>query len=86
MEPLTLLFLLLAVLFGSYIQTVTGFAMGMIIVATIGGLGLLQLSVLAILVSLLTSVNSLLSLRDNWSRIEFRFFLFLALGLSLIHI
>ena len=80
MEPLTLLFLLLAVLFGSYIQTVTGFAMGMIIVATVGGLGLLQLSVLAILVSLLTSVNSLLSLRGNWSRIEFRFFLFLALG------
>ena len=80
MEPLTLLFLLMAVLFGSYIQTVTGFAMGMIIVATVGGLGLLQLSVLAILVSLLTSVNSFLSLRGNWSRIEFRFFLFLALG------
>ena len=40
----------------------------------------MQLSVLAILVSLLTSVNSLLSLRGNWSRIEFRFFLFLALG------
>ena len=80
MEPQTLLFLLTAVLFGSYIQTVTGFAMGMIIVATVGGLGLLQLSVLAILVSLLTSVNSLLSLRGNWSLIDFRFFLFLALG------
>ena len=80
MEPLTLLFLLMAVLFGSYIQTVTGFAMGMIIVATVGGLGLLQLSVLAILVSLLTSVNSLLSLRGNWSLIDVRFLLFLALG------
>ena len=80
MEPLTLLFLLMAVLFGSYIQTVTGFAMGMIIVATVGGLGLLQLSVLAILVSLLTSVNSLLSLRGNWSHVDIRFFLLLALG------
>ena len=80
MEPLTLLFLLMAVLFGSYIQTVTGFAMGMIIIATVGGLGLLQLSVLAILVSLLTSVNSLLSLRGNWSLIDVRFLFFLALG------
>ena len=40
----------------------------------------MQLSVLAILVSLLTSVNSLLSLRGNWSLIDVRFLFFLALG------
>ena len=51
------------VLFGSYVQTVAGFAMGMILVALIGGLRLLDIPTLAAMVSLLSGLNALVSLR-----------------------
>ena len=57
------------VLFGSYVQTVAGFAMGMILVALIGGLRLLDIPTLAAMVSLLSGLNALVSLRGAEIRV-----------------
>ena len=71
---------LLAVFVGSYVQAVAGFAMGMIIVAVVGGLGLLDLPTLGAVVSLLTILNVVLSLRGQTHHVHRKLFLWLALG------
>ena len=49
------------VFLGSYVQAVTGFAMGMLIVAVAGGLRLLSIPDLAATTSLLTIINVVLA-------------------------
>jgi uncharacterized membrane protein YfcA len=71
---------LLAVFVGSYIQSVAGFAMGMIIVAVVGGLRLLDVPTLTATISLLTILNVFLALRGQTHFIHRRLFLWLALG------
>ena len=51
-ETSALIIFLLITFFGSYIQAVAGFAMGMLIVAVAGGLRLIELETLAAVVSL----------------------------------
>ena len=57
----SLFLILLVLLIGSYIQAVAGFALGMIAVAVIGGLRLLDIPTLAAMVSLLSMLNASLS-------------------------
>lgn len=71
---------LIVVFLGSYIQSVAGFAMGMIIIALLGGLRVVDLPTLAAAVSLLTIVNVVLALRGAVAHIQRRVFLWLALG------
>lgn len=71
---------LLAVFVGSYVQSVAGFAMGMIIVAVVGGLRLLDVPTLSAVISLLTILNVALALRGQTHYIHKRLFLWLALG------
>ena len=52
MEWMSWLGVLLAVLVGSYVQAVAGFAMGLIIVAVVGGLRLLDVPTLSAVISL----------------------------------
>ncbi len=80
MEWLSWAGILLAVFIGSYIQAVAGFAMGMIIVAVVGGFGLLDVPSLAAVVSLLTILNVVLSLRGHLHHIHMPLFKWLALG------
>ncbi len=80
MDLLTLVSFAAIVLFGTYFQSVTGFAMGMIITAAAGGSMLLPLPVLTATVSLLSLLNVLLALRGEWRQIELRLFVPLALG------
>ncbi len=63
-ETSALIIFLLITFFGSYIQAVAGFAMGMLIVAVAGGLRLIELETLAAVVSILSLTNSVLSLCD----------------------
>jgi hypothetical protein len=62
MFDVPLLIILLVLLFGSYIQAVAGFALGMIAVAIIGGLRLMDIPTLAAMVSFLSMLNAALSL------------------------
>ncbi len=80
MDPWTLGIFLGGALFGSYVQSVTGFAMAMILVAVASAAGNSQVSVVAAVVSLLTLVNVALALRGHLERVERRLFLWLALG------
>ncbi len=72
---------LLLVLLGTYVQSVTGFAMGMIITATVGGSKLLPLPELTAVVSLLSLLNVVLALRGDWGLIQPRIFCWIMLGM-----
>lgn len=71
---------LLLVLLGTYVQSVTGFAMGMIVTATVGGSMLLPLPALTAVVSLLSLLNVCLALRGEWRQIHQPLFVWLAVG------
>ena len=62
-------FFLVVVLFGSYFQSVTGFAMGMIIVSLLGGLRIVDIPVLTAVISLLTMVNVILALKGRFHEV-----------------
>ncbi len=72
---------LLLVLLGTYVQSVTGFAMGMIITATVGGLRLLPLPELTAVVSLLSLLNVILALRGDWGLIQRQLFVWIMVGM-----
>ena len=80
MELLSWVGILLAVFVGSYIQAVAGFAMGMIIMAVVGGLRLMDVPTLAATISLLTILNVFLALRGQTHFIHKKLFTWLALG------
>lgn len=87
-ESVVFLFALL----GAYVQGVTGFAMGMIMLTGVTALAPVPLSVTTAVVSLASLVNIVLSLRGHLRSIDARGFLisllgqvpFLALGLALL--
>ena len=79
-ETSALIIFLLITFFGSYIQAVAGFAMGMLIVAVAGGLRLIELETLAAVVSILSLTNSVLSLWGQVGQVHWRLFSWLALG------
>ena len=71
----------LAIVFvGSYVQAVAGFAMGMIIVALVGGLRLLDIPTLAATISLLTILNVYLALRGQLHHVHRHLFGWIAAG------
>ena len=80
MEWMSWLGVLLAVLVGSYVQAVAGFAMGLIIVAVVGGLRLLDVPTLSAVISLLTILNVFLALRGQTHFVHRGLFKWLALG------
>ncbi|MDA1073272.1 MAG: TSUP family transporter [Proteobacteria bacterium] len=80
MDLLTLVAFLLIVLLGSYVQAVAGFAMGMIIIAVIGGTQLMDLPVLAAVASFLSLINVLFAMKGHWQHLSAAIFPWLALG------
>ena len=81
MADFSLMLVLLVLLFGSYVQAVAGFALGMIAVAVIGGLRLLDIPTLAAIVSFLSLLNAGLSLRGHVHEIHRPTFFWLGLGI-----
>lgn len=69
-----------SVFVGSYVQAVTGFAMGMIVIAVVGASGLIPLPVLTAAASLITMVNVVLALKGHTQSIDRRIFLWLGAG------
>lgn len=69
-----------AVLAGSYVQSVTGFAMGLIVIAVVGASGVVSLPVLTAAASLITMVNVAFALQGHTRHIDRRIFLWLAAG------
>lgn len=72
MDSSALVIFLLVVAVGSYIQTVTGFALGLIVMGAVTVLGLAPVSFSAVVVSMLALVNSLLALRKSSHSVDWR--------------
>lgn len=79
MELTTILFLMLVAL-GAMVQTITGFAMGLIIIGGVTALGLADIGVTAAVISLITLVNTSIALRQTYRNINFRFVLLFTCG------
>jgi uncharacterized membrane protein YfcA len=69
-----------AVLIGSYVQTIAGFAMGMIVMAVGGASGAVSLPVLTAVVSLISAVNIGFALKGHTRSIDRGLFLSMASG------
>ncbi len=80
MEIQTLGALIALAFAASYIQSVAGFAMGMIMMAVAGGLEWLSIGELAATISLLSLVNVAIALRSHWRQVSRRLLVPLALG------
>ena len=80
MELTSILLFALIVFIGSYVQAVAGFAMGMILVAVIGGLRLMDVPTLTAVVSLMTMLNVYIALRGQTHLIHKHLFKWLAIG------
>jgi uncharacterized membrane protein YfcA len=80
MEGAGWLVFLSAVLVGSYVQSVAGFALGMIVIAVAGASGTVPLPVLTAAASLISLLNVALALIGHTRSIHRRIFLWLALG------
>ena len=65
----TLLFFAL-VAAGAIVQTVTGFALGLIIIAGVTVLGISEISLSAAGISLMTFINTIVALRHNRCHID----------------
>lgn len=76
-----LILFLLATALGSYVQSVAGFAMGMIIIAVTVGGGLIEVPVITAVVSLLSLVNIVFALRGHGHHLERRMFVWMSVGL-----
>lgn len=69
-----------AVFAGSYVQSVSGFAMGLIVIAVVGASGIISLPVLTAAASLITMVNVVVALKGHTQHIDRRIFGWLAVG------
>ena len=81
METQLILSLLIAVALGCYIQAVTGFAMGLIVMGIVATLQLAPIVLLAALISLIGLVNVSMSLHNNHHHIHWHTFKIVILGM-----
>jgi uncharacterized membrane protein YfcA len=82
LEPGTLLALILLVGFGAYVQTVTGFAMGLIVMGANSLFDLTPIGFAAIVVSLTSLFNIALVLHRHHRHVERRTLLWASVGLA----
>jgi len=80
MDVWSVAIIVLGVLLGSYVQAVTGFAMGMILIALASSTQALPIPAVTAVVSLLSLVNVTLALRGQLHHIEGRLVVWLAAG------
>lgn len=74
MDPVSLAALLALAAIAAYVQTLTGFALGLIMMGGVGLTGVIGLPEAAVLVSCLTFVNAVLVLAKGWRDIALREF------------
>ncbi|MFT7547282.1 MAG: putative membrane protein YfcA, partial [Candidatus Azotimanducaceae bacterium] len=75
------LFILLLIIFGTMVQTITGFAMGLIIIGGVTVLGLAEIETTAAIVSLISVVNAFVALRYTYKFVDKQYIKWLALGM-----
>lgn len=75
------LFILLLIVFGTMVQTITGFAMGLIIIGGVTVLGLAEIETTAAIVSLISVVNAFVSLRYSYKYVDRETIKWLAVGM-----
>ncbi len=80
MSMMPILVFVLSAFLGSYVQSVAGFAMGLLIIAIIGAVGLIKLTLVAAAVSLITMVNIVMSLRGRMGHLHGPLFRWIVLG------
>ncbi|MEM7542775.1 MAG: sulfite exporter TauE/SafE family protein [Pseudomonadota bacterium] len=80
MEPQSWLIFGCTVLFSSYLQTIAGFGMGMILMAVIGASGSIPLPILTAVVSLISFANVTLSMKGHLDSIDWRILRWLIVG------
>ncbi len=77
------LYILLAlVAFGAMVQTVTGFAMGLMIIVGVAALDLVSISFAAAVISFISLLNTLIALKDTHRFIDRQFVMAISLGLT----
>lgn len=81
MDPASLSAFLLLVGVGAYIQTLTGFAMGLIIMGSVTAFDLAPVAFSAVVVSFTALANNLLAIRGEFDRIERRTLLLVSAGM-----
>jgi len=74
MDASNLILLLLLAALASYVQTLTGFALGLLFMGGVGLLGILPLPDAAVLVSVFGLVNAIQMLSNGWRNIAWREF------------
>ncbi|PVZ65420.1 sulfite exporter TauE/SafE family protein [Pelagibaculum spongiae] len=72
MDGVTLAAFLLIVGVGSYVQTVTGFALGMIVMGGVTLAGLLPIQFTSAVVSLLAISNGVFALKGRWNQLDLK--------------
>ena len=77
---MTFVAFLFVALLGAFVQTVTGFALGMILIALAAGLQLVSIPVLTATASLLSLANVAMALRGQTERIDRAFWTFVTVG------
>jgi len=78
---MTAFYILALIAFGSMVQTLTGFAMGLIIMGGVTVLGLVNIQAAAAMVSLISLVNASVALRKSHKFIDRTYIKWLALGM-----
>lgn len=84
MTPVTLLELIVLAGVAAYVQTLAGFALGLVFMGGIGLTGLMDLPDAAVLVSIMTVVNAMQTLRKGWRDVAWREFCFVAVSSILV--
>ena len=80
MDSSALVVFMLAVLVGSYVQGVTGFALGMIIIAIVTALRAVDVPTVAAVISVLSFANVTVALHGHYREVDRRLFLGLSAG------
>ncbi len=74
--------LLVLVAFGAMVQTITGFAMGLMIIAGVAALDLISISFAAAVISLISLLNTVIALRHTHRHINREFLVSISVGLT----
>ncbi|WP_315980327.1 TSUP family transporter [Aliamphritea spongicola] len=72
MDLITLLAFTGIIAFATYVQTVTGFALGMIVMGTVTAINLVPIAFTAVVISAVTLINGLFALKGNLKAVDWR--------------
>ncbi|WP_271270903.1 sulfite exporter TauE/SafE family protein [Aliamphritea hakodatensis] len=72
MDLITLLVFTGIIAFATYVQTVTGFALGMIVMGTVTAINLVPIAFTAVVISAVTLINGLFALKGNLRAVDWR--------------